>query len=151
MRQRFLAFALIPATLVLIGAGCQSLYPPTPDTNPGTKNEQPAAAAAATTTTAAPAAGSDEFNFTATALNPGIVKFTWDAPNGFDTKTETYLLLYSNKVDPVYPGAFWYRRSGVDREALWGNLPAGKLNFRMCESKDGVCARYSKNIELDVK
>ena len=93
----------------------------------------------------------DEFNLKVEALNPGIVKFNWDAPKTMDVKTETFILLHSAQPDPTHPGAFWYRKSGVDREGTWGNIPSGKRFFRICEFKGNQCVRYSKTIEVEMK
>jgi hypothetical protein len=93
----------------------------------------------------------EDFTFTATALNPGIVKFTWEAPKYMDPKTEQIMLLYSVAPEPVFPGSFWYRRAGTDKEAVWGNITPGKRYFRACEYKDEKCVKYSNIVEVEVQ
>lgn len=138
--KKLFALAVVPAFLLIAGAGCQE------------ESAVPVATSPAVTITAptAPGISPEEFNFKAEVLNPGIVHFTWDAPKNMDSKTETFLILHSAFDAPKYPGAFWYRRSGVDREGVWGNIPAGKRYFRICESKDEKCIGYSKTVELNI-
>lgn len=144
--KKYLAGLAIPALLLLAGGGCQNLYPPNPENTSDSKTESPVSQNPPSSETAM-----DEFNFKVEALNEGLVKFTWDAPQGMDPKTETFLLLHSAKPEPVYPGAFWYRRVATDREGVWGNIPAGQRYFRICESKDGQCVKYSKVVALEIK
>ena len=137
--KKILTLLFVPVLLLFAGAGCQGEPSPAP-TSPSTTNATPHATPTA----------EDEFNFKAEVFNPGIVHFTWDAPKAMDSRVETFLLLHSAKPDPTYPGAYWYRRSGVDREGVWGNIPAGKRYFRICEARDNTCINYSKTVELDI-
>ena len=141
--KKYLAALVVPALLIITGAGCQNLYPPSAPT----QTESTAPTAPAPT---APAAA-DEFNLKVEILNPGIVKLSWDAPKDLDAKTETFFLLHSAKPEPVYPGTFYYRRAGTDREATWGNIPSGQRYFRMCEAKGNECVKYSPVVAVDVK
>ncbi len=145
MSKSVTLLALVPLALVLLGGGCQQIYSPTPGATPPESQES------ASTTANNPTTPGDEFNLVVQVLNPGIVKFTWEAPKDMDPKTETFFLLHSVKPEPLYPDAFWYRRSGVDREGVWGNIPAGKRYFRICEFKDNQCIRYSKVVQSEVQ
>ena len=140
MRKQLWAALLLPALFLLGGAGCNSLYQDqTPPASPET---------ASTTAVTSPSVA---IILTAEALNPGIVKFIWKPTANFDEITQGFFLLHSAKPEPAYPGAFFYRRAGTDREGVWGKIPSGTRYFRICETDGDKCLNYSNVVQLDVK
>ena len=145
MKKYLVALGATSALLLLGGAGCDKLN----QLYQSTTGSDSSPTETATSTAVTPP--SANLMLTAEALNPGIVKFTWKPTDNFDEKSHGFFLLHSAKPEPVYPGAFFYRRAGTDREGVWGKIPAGKRYFRVCEADGDKCLNYSNTVELDVK
>ena len=144
MKKYLVVTALIPAFLLMAGAGCEQLtklYQKGGDNGGTQPNGQ-------INTTPPPVQSS--LMLTVNALNQGIVQLKWETPNNFNVN-HTFFLLHSAKAEPVYPGAFYFRKGSTDREATWGNIPAGKRYFRVCEADGNACLNYSNVVELDVQ
>ena len=144
MKKYLLALGATSALLLLGGAGCDKLN----QLYQSTAGSNSSPVETATSTAITPPSGNIVIK--AEALNPGIVKFNWQVPADFNNN-HTFFLLHSAKPEPVYPGAFFYRRSGVDREGAWGNIPAGTRYFRICEADGEKCLNYSNTVQLDVQ
>ncbi|MBI2444389.1 MAG: hypothetical protein HYV42_04090 [Candidatus Magasanikbacteria bacterium] len=142
MGQNIKHLAALGGALLLLGAGCLVL--------PGRKTAEappPAAPSAPAPPVIKP--GALLLN-KVEALNPGIVKLEWSAPSDL-APGALFRLLHSSSPDPeLETGAFWYQVTRDTRETAWGQIPAGKRHFRVCEFKEGKCQRYSNTVEAEV-
>ncbi len=145
--KKTLSSVAVASLLLLVGAGCAPLGTTPPETIPNPPEtitpddiDRPQEDDAVVA----------EFDLTAEVLGSNQVKFSWELPSGME-EPESFRLVRGPKVDPVYPGGYWYQLLGSKRETTWVSLPTGKQFFRICTFKDNACVAYSNSLEVDVK
>lgn len=159
MKKKLFIPALLMASLLFFGAGCEA-----PADENGEEKE--------TTFETKDANGNEQqteenneesteneeenetgLNLSAEALGDGQVKLTWTKSDSINTDAERgFVLVRSQEKDPIHDETnYWFRQSAENRETVWKYILPGKQHFRICALQNEKCAVYSNDVELEVK
>lgn len=94
-----------------------------------------------------------ELTLSAEALGGGLVKLTWTKTDDIKTDAEKgFILVRSATENPEHNQTnFWFRQGTEKRETIWKDIPTGTQHFRICTLEQEKCSIYSNDVQLEVK